>query len=101
MGLMDNLKIASIEHPMKTAFYEDRANYLQTVAFFLALGERIDNKEEVAFVKLIDILDFNDYKEDLLEFLHSPNVKEFNESVESVGNNNLAIYYLIQREIFN
>ena len=84
MGILDKIEKEIQNHPLKEENLELRVSYLKAIAYFLSADELVTNIEKEHFSELIRILECEDIKEDLLEFLTEPDVKEFKESFVSL-----------------
>lgn len=78
MGLWEDIKSHTKEkHQLNLLSVEDKKFYLLAVAFFIAIDEAITQDKKDKFEELIDSLDSHDLKDELFEFLDTPNADVF------------------------
>lgn len=99
MGLLDRLEKEIKEHPLKNENIEKKIQYLNGIAYFISIDNVITNNEREYFLNLIDLLNCNEVKEDLLLFLENPdeqNLEEFKNTFSYFHQNELMITYFLE-----
>lgn len=96
MGLLDRLEKEIKEHPLKNENIEKKIQYLNGIAYFISIDNVITNNEREYFLNLIDLLNCNEAKEDLLLFLENPDEQEFKNTFSYLHQNELMIIYLLE-----
>ena len=96
MGLLDRLEKEIKEHPLKNENIEKKIQYLNGIAYFISIDNVITNNEREYFLNLIDLLNCNEVKEDLLIFLENPDEQEFKNTFSYFQQNELMITYFLE-----
>ena len=94
MGLLDEIKKKTKpKHELNHLNLELRINYIQAIAFFIAIDDVIEEDEKNKFQELINNLECQDMLDDLIEFLDNPLVDDFEDIFDLLNNNgNLKIF---------
>ena len=96
MGLLDRLEKEIKEHPLKNENIEKKIQYLNGIAYFISIDNVITNNEREYFLNLIDLLNCNEVKEDLLIFLENLDEQEFKNTFSYFQQNELMITYFLE-----
>lgn len=96
MGLLDRLEKEIKEHPLKNENIEKKIQFLNGIAYFISIDNVITNNEREYFLNLIDLLNCNEAKEDLLLFLENPDEQEFKNTFSYLHQNELMITYFLE-----
>lgn len=96
MGLLDRLEKEIKEHPLKNENIEKKIQFLNGIAYFISIDNVITNNEREYFLNLIDLLNCNEAKEDLLLFLENPDEQEFKNTFSYFQQNELMITYFLE-----
>ena len=96
MGLLDKLENKIAKHPLVNETYEIKISYLNAIAFFISIDDRITEAEKKNFDKIIVLLDCKDVKDDLYEFLENPDLDEFENTFKFINEKGYFITYLLE-----
>jgi len=96
MGLLNKLEKKLQKHPLRDESFEMKINYLNAVAFFMAIDDSVSEQEEKEFIHFIELLECEDAKDDLLDFLHYPQEEEFENIFHALDEKSLLITYLLE-----
>jgi len=96
MGLLDKLENQIAKHPLEDETYEIKVNYLNAIAFFIAIDDRVTEYEKKSFDKIIELLNCDGAKDDLYDFMEHPNLDEFENTFKFINEKGYFITYLLE-----
>ncbi len=95
MGLLDQIKKKTQpKHQLNDSSLEIKINYLQAVAFFIAIDDTITENEKETFNNIIKLLDCEEMEDDLYSFLENPDLSEFDNIFKFIRENNYSAIYI-------
>jgi len=107
MGLLDKLEKKIAKHPLADETYETKINYLNALAFFIVIDDKITEHEKDSFNKIIELLDCEDAKDDLYDFMENPDLDEFENIFKFIDEKDyfityiLEVFYLLEHKTLN
>jgi len=101
MGLLDKLENKIAKHPLADETYETKINYLNAIGFFIAIDDKITEYEIDSFNKIIELLDCEEAKDDLYDFMENPDLDEFENTFKFMNEKAQFTTYLLEVLFFS
>ena len=95
MGLLEKIEKKMQHHPLDEETLESKIYFLNAIAYFISIDDVISRSEKAAFNSIIELLNCEDAKDDLYDFMENPDVDEFENIFYYLKENNYSLSYIL------
>lgn len=95
MGLLDKIEKKVQKHPLVEEDYESKIYYLNAIAYFISVDDVISDAEKTAFNSIIELLNCDNVKDDLYDFIENSDVEEFENIFQYIKDKDYFLQYIL------